>query len=169
MKMKSNVFLGCAVLLIFGVLLGCATTQRQGVYDGIGVWLVTETNFNAWKNANYQGQPTPTALSHIEGDFSALSANFSVQLKEPYDYGNGKGWWNVNQQGTNWTAVSGDYYVFLIPMYWSSGVSGRGNMEWRFEAGKVSAADGNFKNLNITSTRALFSLADFQNVSEISY
>jgi hypothetical protein len=167
--MKKAVF-GLIVLLVFGfVFAGCATTQKQGVYDGIGVWLVAETNLNAWKNANYDGLPTPTALGHIEGDISVLSANFSVQLKEPYDYGNGKGWWSFNQQDTNWTAVSGDYYVFLVPMYWSSGVSGKGNMEWNFGAGKVSATGGNLKNLNITSTRALFSLADFQNEGEVSY
>jgi hypothetical protein len=166
--MKKAVF-GLIVLLVFGFVFVCATTQTQGIYDGIGVWLVNETNFNAWKNANYQGQPTPTALGHTTGDISALSASFSVQLQEPHDYGNGKGWWNVNQQGTNWTAVSGDYYVFLTPMYWSSGVSGKGNMSWAFETGKASAAGGNLKKLNITNTRALFSLADFQNISEISY
>jgi hypothetical protein len=167
--MKKAVF-GLIVLLVFGfVFAGCATTQKQGIYDGIGVWLVNETNFTALKNANYQGQPTPTAMGFIDGDFSALPASFSVQLKEPHDYGNGKGWWNVNQQDTNWTAVSGDYYVFLVPMYWSSGVRGKGNGAWSFETGKASATGGNLKKLNITSTRALFSLADFQNISEISY
>jgi hypothetical protein len=163
--MKKAVF-GLMVLVVFGfVFAGCATTQSQGIYDGIGVWLVSETNFNAWN----QGQPTPTAMGWLEGDISALSANFSVLLKEPHDYGNGKGWWNLNQQDTNWTAVSGDYYVFLVPMYWSSGVRGRGNGAWIFEKGKASAAGGNLKKLNITSTRALFSLTDFQNISEISY
>jgi hypothetical protein len=149
---------------------GVCTTPKQGIYDGIGVWLVSESNFTAWKNANNNGYPTPTAIGSLPGNIEALSAAFSVQFKEPFDYsGNGRGYWNQNQQGTNWTASSGDYYVLLMPKYFASGVSGKGNMSWDFESGKVSAADGNLKKIQVSNTRQSFSLTDFQNVREVSY
>jgi hypothetical protein len=161
---------GLIVLLVTGfVLMGCVTTPKEGVYDGIGVWLVSEPDFTAWKNANNNGFPTPTAIGILPGGVDALSSAFAVQFKEPFDYsGNGQGWWNVNRKDTNWTAVSGDYYVLLMPMYFASGVSGKGNMSWDFEAGKASAAGGALKTLPVSNTRQSFSLADFQNTSEVS-
>jgi hypothetical protein len=171
--MKSKFFIGViGVMLIFGfVFAGCATTGGGGgIYDGIGVWLVSEANMTAWKNANYKGQGTPTAIGSLSGSITELPDTFSVQLKEPYDYsGKGQGWWNENQQDENWTAVSGAYYVLLVPKYFASGVSGKGNMSWDFDTGKVSAAGGNLKTIQVSNTRQSFSLADFQNVSEISY
>jgi hypothetical protein len=171
-KMRKAIFGLIGVVLVFGfVFAGCATTQTQGIYDGIGVWLVSESNFTAWKNAaNKNGFPTPTAIGSLPGNIETLSSPFSVQFKEPFDYsGKGQGWWNENQQGTNWTAQSGDYYVLLMPKYFASGVSGKGNMSWDFESGKASAAGGNLKKIQVSNTRQSFSLDDFQNVSEISY
>jgi hypothetical protein len=169
-KMRKAVFYLIVLLVLGFVFAGCATTPKQGIYDGIGVWLVSEPNFTAWKNANNIERPTPTAIGILPGNIEALSSNFAVQFKEPFDYsGNGQGWWNINQQDTNWTAKSGDYYVLLMPMYWFSGTSGKGDMSFDFEAGKASAADGNLKEIPVSNTRQSFSLADFQNVSEVSY
>jgi hypothetical protein len=170
--MKKIVFLLVFAALIFGfVFAGCATTRTQGVYDGIGVWLVSESNFTVWKNAANKNQfPTPTAIGSLPGNIETLSSPFSVQFKEPFDYsGNGRGWWNQNQQDTNWAAQSGDYYVLLMPKYFASGVSGRGNMEWAIESGKTSAAGGSLKKIQVSNTRQSFSLDDFQNISEVSY
>jgi hypothetical protein len=171
--MKKVVF-GFAILVVFSLLFGCSDettpppTTPEGIYDGIGVWLVDETNATNWGSANYEGQPTPTAIGHLSGSISALSTSFSVQLKDPYDYSeSGLGWWNINSQDTNWTAASGDYYVFLVPMYWASGVSGQGNMEWHFGEGKVSASGGNESKLTITSNNPTLNLTNFQNWSDL--
>jgi hypothetical protein len=168
--MRKAVFVLIVLTVLGFVFAGCATTPKQGIYDGIGVWLISESDFTAWQNANNSGYPKPAAIGILSGSIEALSATFSVQLKEPFDYsGNGQGWWNINQQDTNWAASSGDYYVLLMPMYFASGVSGKGNMSWDFETGKVSAADGNLKKIPVSNTRQSFSLADFQNISEVSY
>jgi hypothetical protein len=63
----------------------------------------------------------------------------------------------------------GDYYVLLMPKYFASGVSGKGNTPQEFELGKTSAAGGNLKKIAVSNTRQSFSLADFQNASEVSY
>jgi hypothetical protein len=169
--MKNKLLFGLAVFLILGVLLGCSngsTDTSQGIYDGIGVWLVGETEAIDWGTADYEGQPRPTAIGFLDNNISNLPESFSVNLLEPFDFsGDDSGAWAAKDPNENWTAVPGDYYVFLVPMYWSLGVSGQGNMEWHFGAGKVSASDDSAKQLNIISNKPTLSLSDFQNWSDI--
>jgi hypothetical protein len=169
--MKKAVF-GLIVLLVFGLLVGCSNgttdTTPQGIYGGIGVWLVSETNATNWGNANYEGQPTPTAIGFSDYNISNLPQSFSVNLLVPFDFsGDGSGAWAAKDPNENWTAVPGDYYVFLVPMWWFSGVYNQGNMEWHFDAGQVSASGISEAKLNITSNNPTLNLANFQNWSDL--
>jgi hypothetical protein len=171
MKMKNKVFLVFAILLIFGSLPGCSngSTDTPGVYDGIGVWLVTGENGTAWVTSGYE-QPTPTAIGFLDGTISALSDSFSVKLLVPHDYsdpGEG-GAWAAKYPPEDWLPETDDYHVLLVPMWWPSGVSGDGNFTWMFDEGKVSATSGNLTKLNITDNPQPLNLADFQNWGDVS-
>jgi hypothetical protein len=171
MKMKNNVFLGCVILLIFGGLSGCSngSTDTPGVYDGIGVWLVTGENAAIWKGNNYDGQPTPTAIGFLDGTLSALSGTFSVNLLVPHDFDpSAGGGWAAKYPPDDWSPGAGNYHVLLVPMWWPSGVRNQGNFTWMFDEGKVSAADGNLTTLNITSENPTLNRADFQNWGDVS-
>jgi hypothetical protein len=164
--MKKAVF-GLSVLLVLVfVLAGCDNgtngTTGNG-YDGFGVWLVTENNYNAIKAANWEGQPKPSAIAHIP---SPLGDTFTADFYDPQNFNPDSsddtidGWWNIGEANTPWTAASGDYYVLIFPYkiypY---------NFEWIWDEGKISGSGSTASKLGISANPSTFTLANFINIS----
>jgi hypothetical protein len=163
-KMKKAIF-GLIVLLVLGfVVLGCdngTNGNPEGVYSGYGVWLITQTNYDAYDGTK---QPTPTAM----GVISTLSATFSVDFYNVQNYNTSENpGWNISSSQTSWTAVSDNYYVLIVPRYFPSGIAEDGELWWMFDEGKISGSGSTPSKLNITTNNPTFTLTDFINVSAI--
>jgi hypothetical protein len=161
--MRKAVF-GLIVLLVFGfVVSGCdnGTNGNPGVYSGYGVWLITQTSYDAYDGTI---QPTPTAMGIID-TITTLPDNFSVGFYTVQNYNTPENpGWAIADPNVSWTADSVDYYVLIVPMYWDSGVWGQGNFDWMFDEGKISGSGTTPSRKNITANNVNFSLADFINM-----
>jgi hypothetical protein len=163
--MRKAVF-GLIVLLVFGFVTcdNGANGNTGGVYSGYGVWLISQTDYDAYDAYNGSKQPTPTAM----GMTSTIDNEFSVNFYNPYNYNTAEdpGWAIVNPN-VPWTAVSGDYYVLIVPMYFPGGVAGQGDFWWMFDEGKISGSDSTPSKKAISANDVEFYLTDFINISDI--
>jgi predicted small secreted protein len=159
-KMKKTVF-GLSVLLVFGfVLAGCDNgtngTTGNG-YDGFGVWLVTESDYDTFDNVG-SGQPRPVAIAHISSIGDSFTADFHVPENFNPDTSNEitDGWWNIGDTPTQWTVAPDNYFVLIFPYKIHPD-----NFEWIFDEGKISAPNSTVGTININANPFTFSLADF--------
>jgi hypothetical protein len=160
--MKRVIFGLISIMLIIGmVFMACengSTPTTSNGYGGFGVWLISQSDYAAYDGSK---QPTPTAMGIID----TLSTNFSVDFYNPENYNTSENpGWNINSSQTSWTAVSGDYYVLLVPMYYPSGVAGQGDFWWMFEEGKISGSGTTPSPINIIANPHTFALTNFINV-----
>jgi hypothetical protein len=161
--MKRVIFGLISIMLIIGmVFMGCenGTTDNgtENEYDGFGVWLITQSDYTAIENANWEGQPKPTAISYI----SSISGNFTATFYEPENFNPDSvndttdGWWNIGTAYIQLEAVSGNYYVIIFPYKIHPD-----NFEWVWDKGKISGSDSTPSTLNMTTNPFEFTPSSF--------
>jgi hypothetical protein len=162
--MRKAVF-GVGVLLVLGfIFAGCATGSTRSVNNELyGVWLITASNLNVWDDGSKQ--PTPAAI----GLTNTISAPFGVVFKKVENYGDSANpAWAFKSPETAWTAVAGDYYVLIVPVYYPGGVPGQGDFEWVFDEVKISGSGAEASPISIPANKVDFTPAQFVNMSDLS-
>ncbi|MDR1210679.1 MAG: hypothetical protein LBK40_00455 [Spirochaetaceae bacterium] len=171
-----KVILGLMVLLVFGLLFGCATTGNadKGKSGGVVVWLIKDSDYSAFRTAtnDFQNrndrQPVPTGMAIIEN----MNNNFNANFKQPkpnsttdYDADSFNGMWGFTSSEPNITIPAGNYYIILVPLWMTTG-SWEGRVIRQFDLAKIYVGSGSTPaTISNPTNPQSFSIADFKDAN----